>query len=146
MFVCFFNRKNILLANSSGVGASGVAAAFSYAALSDVGFTPKTLLLLMIVVPLLQIMAFLFIKESNAIELTISDSLSTESLIDDCTDDTSVATSDASPMTASEKWQYLPKLTKYMIPMLINCLFEYCIYQMVSSIQFWIQYHFFKLK
>lgn len=122
------------MAYSSGIGASGVPAALSYAALSDIGISSSIILLLMIVIPLLQIVAFLFIKESNATELPISDTSSNTSLIDEYIDEAST-TSDSPPMTLTEKWQYLPKLTKYFVPLLINCLCEYVITQMVRSIQ-----------
>lgn len=107
----------------SGDGFSGVFGSLVYAALCDIGFTPKTLLILMPVVPLVGIVAFFLIKES--------DSLSTDSIKDDCNDSTTTET----PPTNGEKWRYLPKLTKYFIPMLINCLLEYMISQMVSSNQ-----------
>lgn len=127
------NRKNLLLACSSGIGASGVAAALSYAALTDVGFTPKTTLILMLVVPLVELVAFSFIKETNAIDLPTSDSSSTASLIDDSTDGGGTTT-ETPPMTFSEKREYLPKLMIYFIPLLINYICEYLINQMVSLI------------
>lgn len=121
------------MACSSGIGASGVAAALSYAALTDVGFTPKTTLILMLVVPLVELVAFSFIKETNAIDLPTSDSSSTASLIDDSTDGGGTTT-ETPPMTFSEKREYLPKLMIYFIPLLINYICEYLINQMVSLI------------
>lgn len=129
----FPHRKNILLACSSGIGASGVAASVSYAALTDVGFTPKITLILMLVVPLVELVAFLFIAETNAIDLATSDSSSTTSLIDDSTDGCRTDT-ETQPMTFSEKRQYLPKLIPYFTPLLVNYICEYLINQMVSSI------------
>lgn len=129
-----FDRKNILVAFLTGAGASGVAGSLIYAALSDVGFTPKTTLLLMLVVPLVEFASFLFIKESNTVESSAFDSSSTISLIDDDPDSTSGAMSEATPMSLTEKRQYLPKLTKYFVPLLIACLCEYTISQMVGSI------------
>lgn len=106
---------------------SGVAASLSYAALSDIGFTPKTTLLLMLVVPLIEFVAFLFIHESHATDSSTSDALSTTALIDQ-----SDSSTETSSMTPSEKWQYLPKLMKYFIPLLITALCEYIINQMVN--------------
>lgn len=136
LFLLFLmlSRKNILIAYSSGVGASGVAAALSYAALTDVGFTPKTTLLLMLVVPLIQFVAFLFIRETSATNSSSSDSSSTAPLIDE-----SASATEDRPLTLSEKWKYLPKLMKYFIPLMINCLCEYVVNQMVSSIPFHIK-------
>lgn len=135
MFPLFFfvlDRKNLLLACSSGIGASGVAASLSYAALIDVGFTPKITLYLMLVVPLVELVAFLFITESNAISSPTPDSSSTTSLIDDCTDGNGTTT-ETPPMTFSEKREYLPKLMKYFIPLFINYVLEYEINQMVNQ-------------
>lgn len=134
-FVLFKNRKNLLVSYSGGVGVSAVAATLIYAALTDIGFTPKTTILLMLLSPLLQFVAFLFIRTSNAISSTAHDSSSTMSLIDDCTNEEG-ATAEIPPMTLTEKWHYLPKLMKYFIPLLLNCLCEYMISQMVSSICF----------
>lgn len=115
----------MLVSLSSGNGASGIAASLSYAALSGIGFTPKTTLLLVLVVPLAEIVAFFFVQESNAIT---SDSMSTTALVDE-----NGPTIESFTMTFSEKWRYLPKLIKYFIPLLILCLCQYIINQMVSS-------------
>lgn len=125
------NRKNLLMAYASGGGASGVAASLSYAALIDVGFTPKTTLYLMLIVPLAELVSFLFINETNALA---SNSSSTTSLIEDGSGDTIAA--EAPSMTLSEKWQYLPKLIKYFNPLLINYICEFVINQMVNWIEF----------
>lgn len=113
------------MAYASGGGASGVAASLSYAALIDIGFTPKTTLYLMLIVPLVELVSFLFINESNAMA---SNSLSTTSLIEDG----SGTATEAPCMTLSEKWQYLPKLMKYFNPLLINYICEYIINQLVN--------------
>lgn len=109
----------------SGDGFSGVFGSLVYAALCDIGFTPKTLLVLMPVVPLVKLVAFLFIREANAIDLpTLLDN--------ECIDESDSIVTETPPMTLIDKWRYLPKLKKYFIPMLINCLFEYFTSQMVS--------------
>lgn len=124
-------RKNLLLALSSGGGASRVAACLIYAALIDVvGLKPKTTLFMMLIFPLVEFVAFLFIKESNAIDLSTTDSLSTTSLIDDSTDTSRPAT-EAPSLTFAEKRQYLPKLIKYFIPLLICHICKHFIVQLV---------------
>lgn len=121
------NRKKLLLAYSTGGGASGVAASLCYAALTDVGFTPKITLCLMLIVPLLEFVAFLFIRETNAINLSVS----TTSLIDGSTVE-SATTTQTPTTTLSEKMQYLPNLMVYFIPLLINYICEFIINQLVS--------------
>lgn len=135
IFIVFaLNRKRILVSYSSGSGLSGVIASSFYAMLCNIGFTPTTALYLTLVVPLMGLVAFLFIKESNATnsspllddEIGDSDSNAME-----CPNDT-----EAPPMSLSEKWRYLPKLSIYFIPMLINCLFEDMISSTVGVIEF----------
>lgn len=127
------NRKNLLLAFSSGLGASGVAASLSYAALVGVGCKPKITLCLMLVFPLLEIVAFLFIRESNAIESSTIDPSSATSLIGDSTNasGTTATIDETAPMTFSEKKQYLPKLAKYFIPLSISHVCKGVMVQMV---------------
>lgn len=131
IFFLYFHidRKNILVAYSSGYAAASLTATLTYAALSDIGLTTTTVLLLMLVGPLIQIVAFYFIKESNATDSIITDTSSTTSLIDG-----NGPTTASAPMTLAEKRQYLPKLMKFMIPLLINCFCEYIISQSVSWI------------
>lgn len=120
------------MAWASGSGLSGLAAALSYAALSDIGFSPDTTLLLMLVIPLLQLVAFLLIKEPNNLDLFTSVSESTTSLIDDRIEQ-SDTTAETSLLNISEKLQYAPKLLKYFIPLLINFFCEYIINQGLVS-------------
>lgn len=84
---------------------------------------------MMLVVPLVGLIAFLFTKESNI--------TNSPPLLDDETDGNDSHTVEASgPVSLTEKWRYLPQLTKFFIPMLINCLLEYMIGQMVGSNEF----------
>lgn len=127
------NRKIILIAHSSGEGASEVVASLSYATLTDAGLKPKTTLYLMLIIPLVELVAFLFISESNAINSSVSDSSSTASLIEGDSG-ASRADTEVSSMTLSEKRQYLPKLLKYFNPLLISHICKCIIVQLVSEI------------
>lgn len=109
------------MAWASGSGLSGLAAALSYAALSDIGFSPKITLLLMLVIPLLQFVAFLMIKETNNLDLLSSFSESTASLINDHIEQSDATGEISEPLlNISQKLQYSPKLLKYFICLLIN--------------------------
>lgn len=124
------------MAWASGSGLSGLAAALSYAALSDIGFSPKITLLLMLVIPLLQFVAFLMIKEPNNLDLLSSFSESTASLINDHIEQSDATGEISEPLlNISQKLQYSPKLLKYFICLLINFFCEYLINQgLVSGI------------
>lgn len=121
-FRCVLNVITLILV-------SGVLASFCYAALCDLGLTPTTTLLMMLVVPLVGMIAFLLTKESN--------NANSSPLLDDEIDENDSNTVETSlPVSPTEKWRYLPQLTKFFIPMLINCLLEYMIGQMVGSNEF----------
>lgn len=124
-----FYSKNIILAWASGSGISGLIASLTYAALSDIGFTPYTTLLLMLIIPLLQLLAFLLIKEPNNVDLfTTTSSASTTSLMDDRINESDTI-AETSLSNISEKLSYSPKMLKYFIPLMINFFCEYVINQ-----------------
>lgn len=58
-------HKNVISTWSSGTGASGLLGALSFAALTSIGFTPRTTVLLMLVVPVLMSVTFFFILEHD---------------------------------------------------------------------------------
>lgn len=126
--VFLLHSKSIILAWASGSGISGLAAALSYAALSDIGYSPEFTLLLMLVIPLLQLVAFLLIKEPNNRDLFASGSESTTSLLDDDRFEQSDTAREAT-LNISEKLRYSPKVLKYFTPLLINFFCEYTINQ-----------------
>lgn len=133
IFIVFkLNRKRILVSYSSGSGLSGVIASSFYAALCLIGFTPTTALYLTLVVPLMGLVAFLSIKKSNVTNsspLLDDETGENDSNIMECPNDT-----EAPPMSLLEKWRYLPKLSIFFVPILINCLLEYMIGQTVGLI------------
>lgn len=126
-----YNSKSIILAWASGSGLSGLAAALSYAALSDIGFTPKFILLLMLIIPLLQLVAFLLIKEPNNRDLFASSSEATTSLIDDSMEQS--VTDGETLLNISEKLRYSPKVLKYFFPLSLNFFCEFIINQGLVS-------------
>lgn len=100
-----------------------------YAALCGIGFTPTTTLYMMLAVPLLGLAAFLFIKEPN--------DASSSSLLDDENGENDSNTTEPPPLLSlSDKLHYLPKMSIFFIPMLINCLLEYMASQTVSLVEF----------
>ncbi|XP_054153369.1 battenin-like [Oppia nitens] len=124
---------------SSGTGASGLLGSLSYAFLTTIGLTPKTTLLVMLVIPVL--MAFTFwciiteptVPHDDSIAEVISPLICDESTdgVDDCTDETIVL----NPNNSGDKmtiWQmivYIKSLLKYMLPLMFVYLFEYFINQ-----------------
>lgn len=124
--------RNVISAWSSGTGAAGVAGAMTYAALIYVRFSPKSTLLLMLLVPLLQLITFCFVlQEPNRTWTTLSSASSATSLIDQTYDhDASVL---QPPLGFSQRIRYFPKLLKYILPLFVVYLGEYFINQGLVS-------------
>lgn len=136
-FVCFlfllFANRNVISAWSSGTGAAGVAGSLTYAALINIGFTPKATLLLMLIVPLIQLATFsTILKEPNRF-FTSSSASSTTSLIDHSNLDQDITIAQL-PLSFKQKIQFFPKMFKYVIPLFAVYLCEYIINQGLVSV------------
>lgn len=111
---------------------SGVAGSLTYAALLNIGFSPKATLLLMLVVPLIQLATFcVILKEPNRL-FTSSSASSTTSLIDHSLIDQDISIAQV-PLTFQQKIQYFPKMLKYVLPLFAVYVGEYLINQGLVS-------------
>ena len=123
-----FNR-NVIPAWSSGTGAAGVAGALTYSALVLMRFSPKSTLLLMLIVPLLQLVTFCFIvQEPNRPWTTLSETSSATSLIEHANYERGVTYSEPQ-LSFTHKLRYFPKLLKYILPLFAVYFCEYLINQ-----------------
>lgn len=120
------------MAWASGTGAAGVTGSLSYTALLLIGFTPKATLLLMLLVPTIQLITFLFILKEPSTRLpSLSSASSTTSLIDHTIDENiSIA---QQPLSFAQKIQYFPNILKYVLPLFAVYLCEYFINQGLVS-------------
>lgn len=127
-------RRNVISTWSSGTGGAGIAGALAYATLITLGFTPKTTLLVMIIVPAIEAVAFYGLLRTPQ---TIPRNDSTVSTITTGTTDTAVEVGykdDEKPLTGlGSKLRYVPSLMKYIIPLSLVYLFEYFINQGLVS-------------
>lgn len=122
---------------SSGTGAAGLGGSLTYAGLIFLKFTPKQTLLMMLVVPILQAVTFFIIlREPNSVNVPISPSSSTESLINHTDiEGESITSESETPLDLRQKIQYSPELLKYVIPLFTVYISEYFINQgLVRSI------------
>lgn len=134
ILVRFLFNRNVIVAWSSGTGAAGVTGALSYAALLSIGFTPKATLLLMLLVPTIQLITYLFIlKEPNGRSASLSTASSTTSLLDHTLDEDISVTQPS--ITFAEKIRYFPKILKYVLPLFVVYMCEYSINQGLVSAQ-----------
>ncbi|KAJ8676049.1 hypothetical protein QAD02_011835, partial [Eretmocerus hayati] len=112
--------KNVISTWSSGTGGAGVIGASSYAILS-MFLDSKETVLVMVIVPIIQALTFWLIllhPEPTMVLVTDNGGVgSQEQMIE------------APKMTLSQKFNLVPKLLKYMIPLGLVYLFEYFINQ-----------------
>lgn len=134
IFLKNLQRRNVISTWSSGTGAAGVGGALTYAGLISIGFTPKSSLLLMLLVPLIQAFAFfVLLEEQNGGGSNTSAASSTTSLIDHTNIDEEIGFNQP-PLDLNQKLQYAPKLMKYVLPLFTVYICEYFINQGLVSI------------
>lgn len=116
-----------LSAWASGTGAAGVLGALTYTALISIGFTARTSMLLMLLIPTLQAFAFyVLLQESHRPNTT---STSTTSLLAAQSDSEENASTRQTTPDFNQRIQYLPHLYKYVLPLFTVYISEYLINQ-----------------
>ena len=141
------HSSNVISTWASGTGAAGVTGALTYAALISFGFSSKESLLLMLIVPVVQTLAFFVLLRTpdgsvpsphNAIASDgANEPMLTENDYNDDSD-TSVPpqsrTSDEVPLAGIvDKLKYIPRLFKYILPLFTVYICEYFINQGLVS-------------
>ncbi|XP_055704501.1 battenin [Phlebotomus papatasi] len=142
-------NKNVVSTWSSGTGGAGIIGALSYAGLTNLGLDTTQTLLVMLIVPAAEAIAFWIILRHNhqaaAVTngcdnpVTVSDSNSNFQNVQDSKHDSQedVEKTQVSPYDEEDtpligfkqKIRYVPKMFKYMIPLTLVYLFEYFINQ-----------------
>lgn len=131
-WICF--NRNVIVAWASGTGAAGITGSLTYAGLLSIGFTSKATLLLMLIVPTIQLVTFLFIlKEPNTRSTVLSAASSTTSLLDHTIDD-DISIIQPS-LSFSQRIQFFPKILKYVLPLFTVYVCEYFINQGLVSVK-----------
>ncbi|XP_052888711.1 battenin isoform X2 [Anopheles moucheti] len=125
-YATYFN-KNVISTWSSGTGGAGIAGSLSYTGLTELGLTPKTTILIMLVVPALEAAAFwLLLRHKNTDKPAEPEEAKEKPEEIDYT----TLPEDERPL---ENWQqrirYIPSLFIYMIPLVLVYLLEYYINQ-----------------
>lgn len=124
--------RNVISTWASGTGAAGIAGAFTYAFLLNLGLTTKASLHLMLVVPCIQALAFytLLRPPRNQVESHLAESSVSEttSLLSQQRRNQNIA-----DPTFQEKIKYLPKLLVYILPLFAVYFSEYFINQGLVS-------------
>lgn len=151
--VLFNPFRNVISTWSSGTGGAGIAGSLSYAVMIGAGLTPKTTLLLMLIAPGLEAIAFWgILRHNNHIYVdetaTASNSrrvTSTDNPSESIDSKTAVVekeengpegdmernlSEELEPLTDFKaKLRYIPKLLVYMVPLTLVYLLEYFINQ-----------------
>ncbi|XP_063593579.1 battenin-like [Penaeus indicus] len=140
-------HRNVVSTWSSGTGAAGLFGALSYAGFTSAGLTPRTTVLLMLIIPVIMSLSFwLLLKHPN--QAGLCGSRQNYKIITQEEDDESVEAKDFEvSLRFSEKMELLPSLLKYMIPIALVYIAEYVINQgLVELIYFpgekdWLNHH-----
>ncbi|XP_053657804.1 battenin [Anopheles marshallii] len=125
-YATYFN-KNVISTWSSGTGGAGIAGSLSYTGLTELGLTPKTTILIMLVVPALEAAAFwLLLRHKNTDKAAEPEEAKEkpEEI------DYNTLPEDERPLeTWQQRIRYIPSLFIYMIPLVLVYLLEYYINQ-----------------
>lgn len=123
--------RNVISTWSSGTGGAGIAGSLSYAGLIDLGLSPVTTLLIMLVVPALEAIAFwIILRRPDQVIHRVSSTNTTDGIENqETSQDQIVEENEDTPFTFKQKMQYLPSLLKFVIPLITVYLFEYFINQ-----------------
>lgn len=122
-------QENVISAWSSGTGGAGVIGAGSYAALTAMGISPRTTVLIMIVVPMGMGLTFWGLLKPNE-NIYARANLDTVPLLDSEEDQSPQhMNANQEPLTVIEKLTRVKGLLKYMIPLGLVYFFEYLINQ-----------------
>ncbi|XP_076047498.1 CLN3 lysosomal/endosomal transmembrane protein, battenin isoform X2 [Oratosquilla oratoria] len=131
-------HRNTVSAWSSGTGGAGVFGALSYAGLTAIGLTPRATVFSMLVVPIIMSLNFWVVlehprgKRCCSRNHSYSQELQLEHL--------------ESSLTLKEKFRYVPRLLKFMIPLGIVYIGEYLINQGLMELVYfpslsWLDHH-----
>ncbi|XP_005093751.1 battenin [Aplysia californica] len=118
-----FYHKNVVSMWSSGTGGAGVFGALVYAGFTTAGMSPRTSLLIMVTIPVLMMVTYIFLLTKPVVnEKKAEDSDLTKLLLADMKDK-------QIELTLRQKLVLIPSLFKYMIPLTLVYFAEYFINQ-----------------
>lgn len=123
--------RNVISTWSSGTGGAGVIGSLSYAALLSLGVSSKNTMLIMVIFPIVEALAFwVLLRRPSTILPTVTVESTEELIVDE------------KPLEGfKEKFFYIKHLVRYMVPLALVYFFEYFINQGLVSI-----FRHFKLK
>lgn len=128
--------RNVISTWSSGTGAAGLFGALTYAGLLAIGLSAKNTMLLMLVVPVIQAVAFFILLRPPRNCVPRSSNSSVASIVNDPGYYTSFDAPNPRHLLDQQQHQlqgfgnklrYMPKLLKYIAPLFFVYLFEYFI-------------------
>uniref|UniRef100_A0AAG5CPE6 Battenin n=1 Tax=Anopheles atroparvus TaxID=41427 RepID=A0AAG5CPE6_ANOAO len=125
-YATYFN-KNVISTWSSGTGGAGIAGSLSYTGLTELGLTPKTTILIMLVVPALEAAAFWLLLRHKDTDKPAEPEEAKEKV--EAIDYSTLPAEERPLENWSERIRYIPTLFIYMIPLILVYLLEYYINQ-----------------
>lgn len=140
-------HENVVSTWSSGTGAAGVFGAVTFAVLTSAGLTPRTSVLIMLVVPLIMSVSFWVILTHPVRTKCRSPCMKYGSISEEEEESMLPSSRPSPPLTFSQKMNLLPSLMKYMIPVFMVYLAEYVINQGLLELVYfpedraWLDHH-----
>lgn len=138
-------HENVVSTWSSGTGAAGLFGSLSFAVFTSAGLSPRSAVLLMLVVPVIMGLSFWVILTHP--EKTKCGRSCTMYSINEEEEETMLPANNPPPITFTQKVVLLPSLMKYMIPVLMVYLAEYVINQGLLELVYfpqdkdWLNHH-----
>lgn len=135
--------RNVVSTWSSGTGGAGVIGSISYAGLIQLGVSSKDTMLIMIVVPVVEAIAFwLVLRRPTTASFDPMDAAaasSTDAIVsggnkEDVENTQELSEGERPLVGLKNKLKYVPKLFKYMIPLTLVYFLEYLINQGLVSV------------
>lgn len=126
-YASYFN-KNVISTWSSGTGGAGVIGALSYTGLTALGLSPKATMLVMLVVPTIEAIAFWLLLRHKDTSQTPPEA-NPEDEKPQPIDYNTLPENERPLQNWKQKINYIPSLFIYMIPLILVYLFEYFINQ-----------------
>jgi len=136
-------HRNVVSTWSSGTGASGLLGAVSYAAITSAGITPRTTVLLMLVVPIMMSVTFFFILEHTQ-SIVHRPSLVVQS--NDSDMEYLIPQEQVQTSIPNSKWRIVKRIAvRFILPLGLVYLCEYFInqgiFELVYFKQIWLDHH-----
>lgn len=123
-------HQNVVSTWSSGTGGAGIIGALSYSLMREIGLNSQQTLVLMLFVPTVEFFTFFFLLSKPINSEPLAANNENESLLESVSNE---PVTEAPLVTLAQKFDYIPELMIYFVPLSLVYFFEYFINQGLVS-------------